>query len=111
MCGVRIYNRALQQSEMKTIYNTLGPCDGPKPAYKGNFQDGLVYHMPMNEGKGTTTKVVGGVSSTGILENGAAWEVTSEYKAVKLNGHKAFVKAPGLKAKLHSMTACGIPQP
>lgn len=107
MCGMRVYDRALDKKEIVSLYN-LGPCDGWRPELKA----GLVYHLPLDEGKGTTTAVkgsLGGTSSTAKLMNGASWDIGEPHgAALKLDGKNDFVLAPAIKGNLDlgDMTGC-----
>ena len=75
ICGVRVYNRALDESEFKSIYNTLGACDGIKPAQEKDFSEGLFYHVPLTAGTGKP-KILGSapLSSSGDFRGSAKWD-------------------------------------
>lgn len=75
MCAVRVYNRALDQKEMKSIYDTLGACDGIKPAQKKDFSGGLLYYMSLTEGTGSPqTAGFGPMRSYGSFRGTAKWD-------------------------------------
>ena len=107
MCSFRVYDRALDDQDIKSMFN-LGACDGLQP----NIEAGLIYHLPLDEGKGLTTKVkgsLGGESPTAKLLNGAAWDVAAPHGvALKLDGKKSYVLAPAIKGnpELSDMTGC-----
>lgn len=55
---VRIYNRALESTEISDLYNGV------------NITDGLVGHWPLGEGSGATANDVSGNNNNGSINNG-----------------------------------------
>ena len=72
---------------------------------------GLIYHIPFNEGKGSTAAVFGskgGAEPTATLVRGASWDVGSHGAALKLDGHKHYALGPEIKGNpaLKDLTGC-----
>ena len=70
------------------------------------LKKGLVYYLPLDEGKGSSTKVTGGKSTTAPLKGGASWDNGKHGSAVSLDGANDYVSAPGFTTVLKAMTAC-----
>ena len=58
--SLRIYDRALSENEIKTLYNG------------GDIRDGLVLYLPMDEGSGNTVYDHSGNNNHGTIY-GATW--------------------------------------
>lgn len=69
---------------------------------------GLIYHIPFDDGKGSTARVTGGTAVTATLQNGAQWDNGAHGSAIKLDGFNDFVAAPPMKGNpaLKQMTGC-----
>ena len=73
--------------------------------------DGLIYHIPFNEGKGNSAAVFGskgGSTPTATLQRGASWDVGSHGAALKLDGKTNYALGPAIKGNpgLKDFTTC-----
>jgi hypothetical protein len=81
---VRIYNRALSQSEVSTLYK------GGVVVKRQANNLGLVGYWPMNEGDGTVAGDSSGFGNTGIFANNTTWDTGKVGKAVSFRGGAFF---------------------
>ena len=80
--------------------------DDIKNSVRLALKKGLVYYLPLDEGKGTTTRVIGGKKGTADLRNGASWDNGKHGSAIRLDGSNDYVSAPGFTTSLSALTVC-----
>ena len=97
-CGrideVRVYNRALQATEIKTdmgqALGTLTPTPTPTPTPLP-LNTGLVASYNFNEGSGSTLLDRSGNGNNGVLTSGVTWTTGRFGGALKFDGNKSMV--------------------
>jgi len=91
---VRVYNRALSDSEAIALYNsyTARPSISSNRV-AGSTSNGLVAHYNFSEGSGSTTKNAAGGNNTGTLNSSPTWTGGISGPALQFSGSN-YVSVP-----------------
>ncbi|HWB33937.1 MAG TPA: LamG domain-containing protein [Candidatus Paceibacterota bacterium] len=85
---VRVYERALSQSEIAGLYQTV------RAKYTSLNSNGLMGYWNFNEGSGSTAKDFIGGSPNGTLTGSPSWVAGKQGTALSFNGSSQYVDVP-----------------
>ena len=99
---IRLYNRALSQSEIQSLYTA-----GEATLHNLANRNGLVGEWSFDEGAGTAARDSSGSGNTGTLVGSPAWVTGKHGGALSFNGSSSYVDVPAstsMNTSLFSVT-------
>jgi hypothetical protein len=96
---VRIYNRALSASEIRTLYD-MGAADKVNAAESQGdaLEKGIVGYWKLDDGSGTSAADASGNANTGTLTNGPTWTTGNIGGATLFDGTNDYIVTPASAA-------------
>lgn len=105
---VRIYNRALSVSEIKSLYDASAPDKGnssaSQPQGTGNLDSGLAGYWPLDNGSGTTATDTSTNGNNGTLTNGPTWTTGQIGSGVDFDGTNDYIVSVANSPAVASLT-------
>jgi hypothetical protein len=98
---IRVYNRALSATDIKTLYTSTG-------GGSGDINTGLKGYWKFDEGSGTAANDSSGNNNAGTLTNSPTWTTSGKINdALTFNGTNSYVTM-GNVASMNSLTAVTV---